>query len=261
MIDYLKKQLDSISELEEELSNIKSNNRKRKCLLELNKSLLYLKRIVPYLVITGITTGCISMVSIPFYRDKCHKNLWQKREIDSNGNKVVEEQYEEYKENSEISFVSKWEKYNDEYYVRDITVYQIKSLTNEEIERLVLEQDISLKEILGNPIMTKTEKKNNLSEEELNADGFIRAIIYNKNEETYKIVHETNRDNNLWTALWLIALMISNGMYSISTFNLRSKDKMIERYNQLVDEFEALDEDELRKRLAIRKETLERLNR
>ena len=261
MTDYLKKQLDSINDLEKELANLKTNNMKRKFLLQAHKSLLHLKRLIPYVIITGITTGCFSFVSIPFYRDNRHKDLWLKKEFDSNGNKVIEEQYEEYKEDSEVSFVSKWKEYDDEYYIRNITTYQIKALTNEELERLIMEKDPDLNKVLGNPIFTKTEKKNNLTEEELNEESFIRAIIYDKSEGAYKVVKESARDNDICTLLWLVAVFVSNGIYSISVFNMKSHDKLIENINDLVDKYPMLDEEELKRRLAIRKETYERLNR
>ncbi len=253
------KQLDNIKDLEEKLASAKYINIKRKALLELYKGLVNSKRVLPYILVSGITFSAFSLFySIPFVKDTRKQNLWYKKEIDSNGNISVEEQYERLNNQSEISYISNWQEVPGGYYERKITTYGVKALNEEEIERFVMENDVSLNKVLGEPILSKIERKNNVPEEELNKDGYIRAIIYNENLEEYAYIEETTKTNNESTLLWVFLNAILNGgCYIYSDF--KGKDKRREQINKLEDKYAPLDVENLTRRLEIRKETYNRL--
>lgn len=258
--DILEKQLESIKELEDQLVNAESINKKNRIKLKLHKELLKIKRIVPYLVITGVTfAGCSSFFSIPFYRENKTKNLWYKKEIDSLGNKVIEEQYEKYDNVGEVSFVSKWKKFNDEYYSRSIITYSVNTLTEEEIERIINEEDLSLRAVLGAPISHKVEKKNNLTKEEINQEEFIRAIIYNKDDEVFIVEKESSKDNNLTTILFILLSAVSGFIYYSTSCNRKAEEKRSAAIHDLEEKYEEIDIYSLKRKLEIRKETYERL--
>lgn len=253
------KQLDNINDLEEKLASAKFINMKRKALLELSKGFVNSKRILPYILVSGITFSAFSLFySMPFVKDTRKQNLWYKKEIDSNGNVCVEEQYERLNNQSEISYIGKWEEAPGGYYERKITTFGVKALNEEEIERFVMENDVSLNTVLGEPILTKIERKNNVTEDELNKEGYIRAIIYNENLEEYAYIEESSKTNNEATLLWILLNAILNGgCYIYSDF--RGRDKRREQINNLEEKYAPLDVDNLTRRLEIRKDTYNRL--
>ena len=58
---------------------------------------------------------------------------------------------------------------------------------------------MSLQDILGDPISKKTELKNNLTEEEINAGSFLQYVVYSKDKHNYISVQESVEDNVGWT--------------------------------------------------------------
>ncbi len=253
-------QLESIKELEDKLAHANSINKKNKIRLELKKKLLYAKMIIPFALITGISLSGFSLfISVPFYRDSKRKDLWYKKEFDSLGNKVIEEQYEEYNNVGEVSFVSKWEKYDDTYYSRTITTYPVKSLTEEELERFIMSEEVSLAKVLGNPIATKTEKKNNITEEEINKGAFLRATVYNRSDEDYILIKETKQENITTTVSFIISTFLADLICGIMLSGGKIADNRKKKIAALEDEYEEIDIDSLERKLQIRKDTYDRL--
>ena len=257
--NYEDKQLASIKELEETLENVRLINAKNKFLLELNKGLVNSKKVLPYILATTISFSAFSLFySIPFVKDTRRQNLWYKKEIDSNGNIAIEEQYKKNDNPSEISYISEWKSLPNGYYVRNITTYNIKALNEEEIENLILNDDISLNKILGDPISKKIEKKNNVSEEELNKEGFIRAILYNEELDKYIYAEETISENNQGTIIFLLLTFALNGIYYAYITNV-GNDRIRKQLNDLSEKYAPLDEECLKRKLEIRKDTLKRM--
>ena len=257
--NYEEKQLTSIKEIEDQLENAKYHNLKNKLLLNLSKGLINSRKFVPYLLITGITFSVFSFfASVPFVKDTKRQNLWLKKEIDSNGNIAVEEQYEKIDNPSEISYISGWEPSSDGYYERKIVTYNIKTLNNEDIERIVLENDISLSSILGDPKISKVEKKNNVTEEELNQGPFIRAVIYDESLDRYSYIEESAATNNQLTIVWLLIEGLLCGTYALYDKTYRDY-KLKDRLYELEDKYAPLDVNQLTRKLEIRKETYQRM--
>ena len=135
--------------------------------------------IAPLVVTAGITIGGFAALGVtPFYRDKHKQKLEMMKELDSLGNIRYEQQYEEYANSSSvISYYSKWNFVEDNLYSRDIETYALGDITEEQILKLINDDVQSLREILGEPISKKKETKNNLTEEELQSDPFLQAMI------------------------------------------------------------------------------------
>ena len=257
--NYEKKQLESIKELEQKLENAKLYNARQKFLLELNRGFINSKKILPYIIATAVTFSSFSLFySIPFIKDTRRQNLWYKKEIDSNGNIAVEEQYQKMDNPSEISYISEWQKSSDNYYVRNITTYRINALNEQEIEELVLKKDVSLSSILGEPVMNKVERKNSVSEEELNQKGFIRAIIYDESIDKYAYIEESSSVNNQATLFWIIITACLYGINYAYAIN-KGNDKIREQLNNINRKYAPLDIEILTRKLEIRNDTLKRM--
>ena len=122
----------------------------------------------------------------------------------------------------------------------------------------MVENDISISQVLGEPIRTKTERKNSVSEEELNKEGFIRAIIYDESIDRYAYIEESTSSNNQATFIWLLLTMIIYGInyaYAVSKGN----DKIRNQLNLLNEKYAPLDVDSLTRKLEIRKDTYRRM--
>ena len=200
-----------INRLENEIKHSKIGNAKVYALRGFKIVLRTIQLIAPYVVTSGIITGGFSLIGgTPFYRDEHKQKLEMMKEIDSLGNIRCEQQYEEY-ENSEsvISYYSKWNFVEDNLYSRDIETYTIGDITDEQILKLINDDVESLCEILGEPISKKKETKNNLSEEELQCDSFLQAIIYSEFDDDFIMVKESSSDNVGITFLWFIVTILA----------------------------------------------------
>ena len=170
---------EEIKNTEDEIKEVIKYNKKQKAVRNLKILGKTAQLIAPYILITSITLGVNSAASRAL--DKNAKQyLNTKKEIDSYGNTTIEEQYGNfYNEKNTISHYGKWENCEDGFYKRDVNVYSTKNLTNDSIEKIINDNNnISLNSVLGEPIETKVEKKNNLSHEEIMSDESLKATIY-----------------------------------------------------------------------------------
>lgn len=203
----MKKEID---ELEEKIKYSKIDNTKIYMLKGLKIMLRTGQLIAPFVVTAGMIIGVFSVLGLtPFYRDEKKRNLQMKKELDSFGNIRYEQQYEEYEDSKNvISHYSKWNFVEDNLYSRDIEIYSMNDITEEQILKLINENNIcSLQEVLGEPISKKTETKNNLSEEELQGGSFLQAMIYSKIDDDFIMVKESLADNIGLTLIWVLATL------------------------------------------------------
>jgi len=251
-----------INKLEKEIKYSKINNSKIYALRGLKIALRTGQLIAPYAITLGITFGIFSALGgTPFYRDKHKQKLEIMKEIDSLGNIRYEQQYGEYENNtSVISYYSKWNYVGNNLYSRDIDTYELSDMTEEQILKLINNNDESLREILSEPISKKKETKNNLSEEELQSDSFLQAVIYSKNDDDFIMVKESSGDNIAFTILWLVVTALAELgpiLWRIdgSDFNyVYCIDKIKEKHP-------TVDVEELTKRLEIKRSNYNRLTR
>lgn len=253
---YLKKE---IKELE---SQIKYGNAKIYALRGLKILLRTGQLIAPFAVTAGITIGGFAAFGLtPFYRDKCKQKLQMMKELDSFGNIRYEQQYDEY-ENSKntISYYGKWKLFENNLYSRDIEVYSIEDITEETIMKLINENSIcSLKEVFGEPILKKTETKNNLSDEELQGESFLQAVIFSEIEDDFIMVKESSANNIGFTVIWILTTLLSE-LFPVllredSGFDYSYCIKEIKRKHPTIDV------DVLTKKLEIKRSNYDRLTR
>ncbi len=253
---------NEIKKLEMQIKHSKFTNAKINALKNLKISLRFGQLIAPYIVAAGVTFGGFSIFGeIPFYRDKHKQKLEMVKEFDSLGNIRYEQQYAHYEESEgTISYYSKWTSLPDGLYSRNIKVYSIEDITEETIMKLVNGNNIdSLEEILGEPILRKTETKNNLTDEELSGDSYLQAIMYSESENEYVMVRESVDDNVGFTLLCIIltffAELITALVRSSTSFDFGDCVSEIKRNHP------AIDVEELTKKLEIKRDNYNRLTR
>ena len=233
------------------LSNLKINSIKN---LKLTARILQL--VTPYALTAGILAGVFSIAGItPFRRDKKEVYSNVMMEFDNLGNIRYEQQYNDFNKINVFKFYSKWESQEGDFYTRIVKTYNVEEKTYEE---LINKENLSLEDILGEPISIIKETKNNLTEEEINKKAFMQATIYRKDINDYIIKEETINENILLTIFYLLANVPLGAVLAFIRSQLSSFDfgECVERIN---DEYESVDTQELRLKLEIRRDNYNRM--
>lgn len=251
-----------ISKLENEIKHSKIGNTKVYALRGLKIVLRTGQLIAPFVVTAGITiSGFAALGGTPFYRDKHKQKLEMMKELDSLGNIRYEQQYEEYANSSSvISYYSKWNFVEDNLYSRDIETYALGDITEEQILKLINDDVQSLREILGEPISKKKETKNNLTEEELQSDPFLQAMIYSKFDDDFIMVKESSSDNIAITLLWVLVTVLAE-LIPIWWRADGSDFDYSYCIRQIKKKHPTIDVEELAKKLEIKRSNYDRLTR
>lgn len=201
-----------IHKLEMEIKYSKITNAKIVALKGMKIILRTAQLIAPYAVAAGITFGGFAALGdVPFYREKHKQKLNMMKELDSFGNIRYEQQYEDYNNsNSILLHYSKWELSEDGLYSRNIETYSVGELTEEKIIKLINDDNIlSLQEVLGEPISRKKEAKNNLSEEEIESESFLQAVVFSEMDDDFIMVKQSIEDNIGIAILWIIVTLFA----------------------------------------------------
>lgn len=258
--DRLKK---DIKKLEEDIKNAKTKNQKVKALRGLKYSLRFLQLIAPYAVAAGIGLGAFHALGItPFIRDEHKKCLETETQFDSIGNIRYEEQYDNYKNAiASVKYYGEWKKDDDGLYKRDIKKYANKKIDNDTIKEIVEKKDInSLEEIFGDPIARSVEKKNNITEDELNKKAYLQATTYSKDKDDFIIVTEDLATNIGTTILFLVVLIL----LEVGTLSYREQFTSFD-FDCAISDIKArhklIDTDELYGQLEDKKSEIEKLAR
>lgn len=94
-----------------------------------------------------------------------------------------------YLSNKFISY-SAWEQKDDKYY-RSVDEYDVLNKTYDDIKILFENKDMSLEEVLGEPIKSYEQASDNLSEEEINRGAYFETTLYSKDESKYVTIIES----------------------------------------------------------------------
>lgn len=253
--------IKEIKTLEYNIKHINSVNARNNAIKNLKLGVRTLKKMLPYIVTAGIVSGgCTAAGITPFYRDeyKSYSNVMM--EFDNSGNFDSKQQYGSFKSedgtvlsksDSRLYYYSKWSKTEDELYSRTVQTYSIKTKTYEEIMSLLEKEDLNLEDILGKPISSTTETKNNLTDSEFEEKPYIDAIIYNEDKNNYTVYRESASENILYTAfcilLTLIFEIVPLEICSVYAFDY---DECAEK---IKDKYRVLDPEELEKKLELKR--------
>ena len=232
-------------------------------LLRTFKIFLYLlKRFYPYLVTASVSFMIMkSLNKAPFINDDIKRNLEIKKQFDSMGNVRYETQYQPYDSDNIIKVYSKWTRDEDGFYTREIKSYYTNRLTIKRIEEIVDDNKITVDMILGEPYVVQTEKKNNITSEELNNEMYVEAVIYSIDEDKYIIVKEKGLEDARAIMLWIFI----NVFIDIFIKELVNKKRKLETLDELIYKLKIkypyVNHDELEKIIEIKKDNYKRLVR
>ena len=252
-----------IQQLEFDIHHSKTANLKVHALRGLKISLRAGQLIAPYVLTAAITFGGFAALGgMPFIKDDQKKKLEMKKELDSFGNIRYEQQYDSFDSSKgTISYVGKWNKQDDGFYSREIKTYATENIEEDIITKIVNDVDItSLEDVFGAPVSSKLQTQNNLTDEEIQTQPYLEAVMYSKFDDDFIIVKESTSDNIgesiLWFVLTLLAELIPLFIrLEVSSFDFEYWVDRIKEKHPLVDT------KELTKKLEIKMNNYNRLTR
>lgn len=211
----------NLKNLQKEIRNARLENVKTSAKKNTKKSLKVMQLVAPYILTTGLVIGSSSLTSIPFHQDDVKKYLHTKKEMDNQGNIKTEKSYdkEETTHYTDIlDYCSKWAKNEDGIYERNVQRYSLKNVSEVKINEL-LNGEISVSDILVEPISTFVETSINLSEEELEQEEILEATVYDVNKKNFIVVKESVTYNIIDSTFAVFAVILSLGL----TYKIRKK--------------------------------------
>lgn len=261
LLHELKKEIEK---LEKDIKNIRLINLKIEAIKNLKITLRFIQRIAPYIITASLTAGGFKLLGagLPFYRDNFRNYLRTMTEVDNLGNVRYEQQYNDFETaDNTLYYCSKWHDNEDGFYSRNIEMYKIKELTEEDLINILTKENLELSDILGEPISKKIETKNNILEEELEEKDYLQAVIYSKSDNDYIVCKETIKDNILMTLLYISATAL------FECFPFAIRDGGLSKFNykmfveDIKDNYPSVDVQELTKILEIKRSNYDRLIR
>lgn len=267
MLLQMKKEIEN---LEFEMKHARLINTKKAIIRNLKISARTLQRVAPYVLTAGIVTGGFTFLGdIPFYPyDELKEYSNVMIEFDNEGNIRTEQQYDDFEDvdgneldnsDSILSYYSKWKQDSDGLYSRTVQTYSIEKKTYEDIIKLFEKENLNLEDVLGEPSSNIKETRNNLTGEELQEKSFVKAVIYNE-DNNYIMRQETVEENILLSILYVLLASVSELIpylwrEGFSNFNFKRC------VNEIKNNYKSLDIDTLTKKLELKKDNYNRMKR
>lgn len=259
-----------IVDLEKKIKHSRIENLKIDTIKNLKISARVLQLIAPYVVTAGLVAGGFTLLGdIPFYADewKIYSNVMT--EFDNAGNITTRQQYNDFKDdngntldssNNLLYYYSQWQLDENGLYSRIVQTYSIEKQTYENLIELFNKEDLKLEDVLGKPNTNIRETRNNLTDEEIQEESFIKAVIYNEETGDYIVHKETVGENVSLSILYILAtslleLVPLSFRHNISSFDFKTCVRRIKK------RYPHIDADELAKKLELKKANYDRLTR
>ena len=133
-------------------------------------------------------------------------------------------------------------------------------MTEEQMLKLINGNIEILREVLGEPILKKKEIKNNLSEEELQKEPFLQAIIYSSFEDDFIMVKVSFGEKIKLMGAYACVVVVSEFFPYLWRENFSKFDYM-NCISNIKKKHPTIDVEELTKKLEIKKSNYNRLTR
>ena len=190
-------------------------------------------------------------------------------EFDNVGNMREEQKYGKFKDgkgnslnssDNVLYYYSKWEKGTGGLYSRTVKTYSVEKKSYEDIMELFKKEDLRLEDVLGEPSSNIKETKNNLTEDEIQEESIIKAVIYKEDEDDYIMRKETVGENIGLSVLYLLVTFLAEFVPLFFRSECSSFD-----FSGCVDEIkrkhQPLDIDTITKKLELKRDNYNRMMR
>lgn len=234
-------------------------NFKIKAIRNLKITAKALRLVAPYTITAGIAfCGINHLGHVPYNERKAYSNVMT--EFDNVGNIRIEQQYDKINGDSILYYCSKWEKCDDEFYSRTVQAYSIRGKSFEDIMKLFKKEDLKLGDVLGEPDSKIKETKNNLTEDEIQEESIIKAVIYKENKDDYIIYKTTVGESIVVSAFWIFLAIISE-LVPLCYREYYSSFNFLRCVNEIKAEHQLLDIDTITKKLELKRDDYDKLMR
>ncbi len=260
---FLEQMERDIKKMEFELKHQNIVNAKRKTIRNLKISVRALQLVAPYVLIAGVTFGGFAQLNItPFYNgDEWEVPAQIMTEFDTLGNERYEKKYSSFGKSNTLYYYTKWKQNSDGTYSRMIETYPIKEKTYEEMVELLQQENVNLEEILGESEEEPIEEiKKTLTEEELQEEAFIKAVVYSEDEDDYIICREDISLNIAETILYVVITAIGEYI-AIKTRKKFSSFNFSECVDHIREQNPLTDNESVAKKLELKRENYNRMIR
>ncbi len=258
LLFQMKKDVES---LERQIKYSRLTNLKISSVKNLKITARALQLVAPYVLTAGVVIGGFCLIDeTPFYRDERKIYSSTMTEFDNLDNIRYEQKYGDFNQDNVFNHYSQWELQEDGSYTRTIKTYNIKEKTYDELVNLLHKENLSLEDVFGESTSTIKETKNNLSDDEINEEAFMQAVIYNKDKEDYIIGKETMSENISFSALCVVLTVIAELIpaYIRDEFSSFSFAECVEN---IKEKYQSVDSKDLTRKLEIRRDNYNRMLR
>lgn len=245
--------LEEINDLEYQIKNNKKINQQRKIIKNLKIYKNTLKYLSPYILSLTLTVPFLNIIGLgyPFKKDYQKEYLHQEKTITTKTQTTTKEQYQKFKnENDKLYCYGTWIKKNN-CYQREVKIYNLHYLTEEEITNLLKDITQTRENILTTPITTYTETKYDPPK---SFQGYNEAKIYSIDKKNFKEKEEPFTRNLLSTFLYIFINTLT-----IPTIKITKNEELYEKTEPIKKQYQPIDGKILEKKLKIKKENYNRL--
>ena len=229
---------NDIKEINQEINRINKMNRERTHIRNIK---IFEKLLIIVLTVTlGISIPiCLSKVifnDIPLYRQDEVRTKHYEETIDNLGNTSLDSWYSE--EGNDYDWIYVYEKWGTNYWGvpdRSATKYPINDYPKENIQEL-LNNPEKIKELYNYYRVNLYEQKAEITEEEKNLEGYIKAVYHYIDENDYIIVPQDEDENFKQFAFFLMFFTVSSLITMASIYSMdyhEYKKKLMEYYKKV----------------------------
>lgn len=259
---YLKKE---ITKLEEQLEQVTTMNRKKRCIKNLKISARFLERSVSYVLCAGLAVGAGYVLTgggLPIVVDEFPQYAYETEQFDTEGIYEYKKIYQK-----ELLFLPQdvlyvygdYVRLVNGLYERTVDSYDISEAVEEQVNQYMVMEEAVLREQLGEPYQTFVEGKGQVTKEELMQRNYRKAAITACNKNDVIMVQESASDN--LENLAVDGLLWGIGGLFVANYRRGKKRRFKDYVEQLEMEYELISDEKVQKKLALKKDLYNNVRR
>ena len=256
---------NSINDVNKDIKKINNINRKRICIrnIKIFKNILKLL-LHPFLALcVSFSLSYFIFNDLPFVQQDRVNTMRYETIIDNQGNMSTDNHYDDTnwfstpakKKNTMIFKYGKWKKI-DKGYGRDYDGYVIGNLSLEQIKELFDNPD-KIDELYANSKTLLFEEKDEITDEELNQENYIKAIIHYEDTDDYYISPQ-NEEENIRDSVTFLVLLFGSGLFASSNVKDIIEKRQLSGQGIILEDYKKIDIDDIKKQFHEKRIAFER---
>lgn len=246
---------NEIIDLEKTINGLEKVNKRNTRIKNIKVFGHFIRLILPIIASVGVALGAMLFFGdVPFYPQDVEKIGHYEETFDNKGETRIDKKYMTEKiQSSYVEYYSKWQLKEDNKYYRNHNIYYFDSrnVALDKAKGAVTIDGVNMDSIFGKPESSKLEVKNDLSEEDINNDGYIK-VVYSYKDFNDRIIEGQDWMDNILLTMLFFCLIGMNFVIFIHIDELTNYDyeKCIEVINH---DYQLIDIIDLKKELGAKK--------